>query len=63
MFENLRHFFAEARSEFKKISWPTRDEIKGSTTVVCVTIGSFMLVLWFYDLVIGWVMKLTHFTQ
>ena len=36
MFQNLMVFFSEARSEFNKISWPTQDEIKGSTAVVCI---------------------------
>jgi len=49
MFENLKAFFAEARSEFKKISWPTWDEIKGSTAVVCTTILFLMVVLAVYD--------------
>ena len=53
MFENLKVFFAEAKSEFKKISWPTWDEIKGSTAVVCTTIISLMLVLASYDAVIA----------
>ncbi len=41
MFEiinNFKTWFAESRSEFKKISWPSQDEIKGSTVVVCMTI-------------------------
>lgn len=49
MFQNLKLFFAEAKSEFKKISWPTWDEIKGSTAVVCVTIVFLMTVLAVYD--------------
>jgi preprotein translocase SecE subunit len=49
MFGNLKLFFAEAKSEFKKISWPSWDEIKGSTAVVCVTILFLMAVLWIYD--------------
>lgn len=50
MLQKLSEFFAEARSEFKKISWPTLDEIKGSTAVVCATIGFVMVVLAAYDL-------------
>lgn len=49
MFQNLKEFFAEAKSEFKKISWPSQDEIKGSTAVVCVTIAFLMAVLAVYD--------------
>ncbi len=58
---DLKGFFAEARSEFKKISWPSRDEIKGSTTVVCVTIFMMMILLLAYDTVIApivnWILK------
>lgn len=53
MFENLRVFFSEARAEFNKISWPTLDEVKGSTAVVCVTILILMVVLFGYDSVIA----------
>jgi preprotein translocase SecE subunit len=49
MLQNLKEFFAEAKAEFKKISWPSPDEIKGSTTVVCVTIGFLMSLLAVYD--------------
>jgi len=49
MLQSLKEFFAEAKSEFKKISWPTVDEIKGSTAVVCVTIGFLMFLLAAYD--------------
>jgi preprotein translocase subunit SecE len=53
MFTKLAEFFAEAKSEFKKISWPTRDEIKGSTAVVCVTIVFVMALLAFFDYAIA----------
>ena len=49
MLENLKVFFAEAKSEFKKISWPGWDEIKGSTAVVCVAILFLMSALALYD--------------
>ena len=58
MFENLKVFFAEAKSEFKKISWPNWDEIKGSTAVVCVTIIFLMMVLAVYDFGVSGLMKL-----
>ncbi len=56
MFEfinNFKTWFAESRSEFKKISWPSQDEIKGSTVVVCTTILFLMIVLASYDSVIA----------
>lgn len=53
MFEKLKAFFSEARSEFKKVSWPTWDEIKGSSAVVCTTIIILMVVLGLYDAIIA----------
>ena len=58
MFQQLRDFFAEARSEFKKISWPSREEIQGSTAVVFVTILSMMVMLFVYDFVIQKLLQL-----
>ncbi len=50
LFDSLKEFFADAKAEFKKISWPTRDEVKESTTIVCATILFVMVVLGVYDL-------------
>ena len=60
MFQKLSEFFAEAKSEFKKISWPTQDEIKGSTGVVCMTILCVMILLATYDLGILGITKLAQ---
>lgn len=60
MFEQLKQFFAEAKSEFKKISWPTREDIQGSTSVVCITIAFVMILLAVYDLGIMGIVRLLH---
>jgi preprotein translocase subunit SecE len=57
MFTQLRQFFAEAKSEFKKISWPSREDIQGSTAVVCVTIAFVMILLAAYDMGILGIIK------
>ena len=49
LLDNLKEFYIDAKTEFKKISWPSRDEIKDSTTIVCVTIFCVMVVLSVYD--------------
>ena len=36
MFEKIRHFFSETRVELRKVTWPTRDELKESTKIVIV---------------------------
>jgi preprotein translocase subunit SecE len=53
MFQALKQFLAEARAEFKKISWPNRDEIRGSTLVVLFSVFFILLVLLLYDVVIN----------
>jgi len=50
MFKNLREFLAEAKSEFKKISWPSREEAQGSTSVVLVTVAFLVVLFAVYDL-------------
>ncbi len=38
MLEKIKKFFQDVTSELKKVSWPTRDELRGSTLVVIVTV-------------------------
>ena len=37
MLGGIGKFFRETRQELKKVSWPTREELVGSTGVVIVT--------------------------
>jgi preprotein translocase subunit SecE len=38
MFGRLIKFIKEVRNELKRVSWPSREEIRGSTTVVIVIV-------------------------
>ena len=38
MFKKIFKFLREVRLEMKKVTWPTRKEITGSTSVVIVTV-------------------------
>jgi preprotein translocase subunit SecE len=38
MFEKSKKFVADVIVELKKVSWPTREELRGSTLVVIVTV-------------------------
>jgi preprotein translocase subunit SecE len=58
MFENLKVFWGEARSEFRKISWPTREEAQGSTIVVFTTVIFVLVTLFVFDWVITEMMSL-----
>ncbi len=37
--------------ELRKVSWPTREELKRQTTVVIIALIAFSLVLWIADLI------------
>lgn len=41
MFEKLKTFLHETKNELKKVTWPTKEELKESTRVVIV--GAFLL--------------------
>ena len=45
-------FLTEVRTEMRKVSFPTRDEVIGTTIVVIVTSVIFAVYLWLADLVI-----------
>ncbi len=36
MFEKIIKFLKETRAEMKKVTWPTRDELVGSTKIVII---------------------------
>jgi len=48
MVESIREFFVDVRGELKKVSFPTRAETIGSTTVVivfCVIVSLYLSVI------------------
>lgn len=47
-----RTFIAETRSELKKVTFPSRDEVVGTTIVVLIASVIFALFLWAADQVI-----------
>ena len=36
MIQKTRKFFSEVRVELRKVTWPTREELKGSTKIVII---------------------------
>ena len=45
-----KEFMTDTRSEMKKVTWPSRNEIVGTTVVVLVATIVFALYLWGCDL-------------
>lgn len=54
---SIREFFSDVRGELKKVSFPTRAETVGSTTVVIVFCIIMSLYLSFIDSFLVWVVS------
>jgi len=46
---STREFFRDTAGEMKKVTWPSRNEVVGTTTVVIVATIVFALFLWGCD--------------
>ena len=51
-FTKAKEFLSEVRSEMKKVSYPSRDEVVGTTVVVVITSVIFAVFLWIADFLI-----------
>jgi preprotein translocase subunit SecE len=38
MFDKMVKFIREVRNEMKRVAWPSRDEVRSSTTVVVIIV-------------------------
>jgi preprotein translocase subunit SecE len=48
---SMREFFRDTAGEMKKVTWPTKNEVVGTTAVVIVATIVFALYLWGCDVV------------
>ncbi|HLJ89146.1 MAG TPA: preprotein translocase subunit SecE [Candidatus Angelobacter sp.] len=46
-------FFSDVRNEMRKVTFPSRKEVRATTIVVIVTVFLFALYFWLIDLLIG----------
>ena len=53
-FKRTRTFLVEVRSEFKKVTWPPRREVYGTTIVVVVTVFFFGFYLYGLDVAMSY---------
>ena len=51
-FAKSKTFLAETRSELKKVTFPSREEVIGTTVVVIIASVIFSIFLWIADQVI-----------
>jgi len=58
MIEKIKQYLAETRAEIKKVTWPTRDELKESTRVVIIATIVITIFIGGVDLVLNRIMRL-----
>ncbi len=58
--QRIRAFLSEVGAEFKRVTWPERQELIESTLVVIVFIVILAVVVLVYDKVIQAVLQLIH---
>ncbi|MXW77687.1 MAG: preprotein translocase subunit SecE [Gemmatimonadetes bacterium] len=55
MWNKLTNFIKDVRTEFSKVSWPTREDLISSTGVVLVFSAIFAVFIGIFDLIISFV--------
>ena len=46
-------FYQEVLGEMSKVTWPTQDELKNSTSVVLLMLAIMALLIYAYDIIFG----------
>ncbi len=57
MFEKIKRFFSETRIEMRKVTWPTRDELRESTKIVIVATFVVTLFIGLIDSIINLIVR------
>ena len=57
MFNKIGKFYTEIKSEMKKVTWPTRDELKESTKLVIIATFIVTLFVGFIDQILTFVIR------
>ena len=55
---SIRKYFKDARSEFKKVVWPSRMQVFNNTTVVIISLVVSGAAVWLLDTAFGSLIKL-----
>ena len=57
MWQKIKHFFSETRVEMRKVTWPTRDELKESTKIVIVSTFVVTIFIGIIDQILTFVVR------
>ncbi|MDA0746156.1 MAG: preprotein translocase subunit SecE [bacterium] len=58
MFQKIAQFFKDVQVEMGKVTWPTRDELTASTTIVLVVSLAMAIFIFIADLLLSRIMDL-----
>ena len=63
-YQSSKQFYLDVRAEMKKVSWPSRDEVVGTTVIVVASVFFFGIYLGLIDAVLaqGFKKVLDYFT-
>ncbi|MBN1466848.1 preprotein translocase subunit SecE [candidate division KSB1 bacterium] len=60
MIAKATKFLQDVRSEMSKVSWPSRQELKGQTGIVIIVSLFFALFIYIVDHVLSWLLNLIY---
>ncbi len=58
MIASIKNFFGDVVSEMKKVSWPTKEQLRESTVVVIVTTIVITAIVWVIDLAMNGIVNM-----
>lgn len=51
LFMRVRDFYQDVMVEMSKVTWPSKDELKSSTSVVLFLLGVITVIVYVYDII------------
>jgi len=60
MFQKISKFLREVKTEMSKVSWPSRDELKGQTWIVILLSIFLSLFIFIVDHILSWLLNLIY---
>jgi len=60
MIAKATKFLQDVRTEMSKVSWPSRQELKGQTWIVIIVSLFFALFIYIVDHVLSWLLNLIY---
>lgn len=57
-FTRLKDYFKSTKADLKKVTWPTKDQLKNNTIIILTFIILMGIFLFAFDSLFGWVVSL-----